>query len=373
MFDSVIDHGEKFRDYKKRKAAKFHEANQQRDSFKVAGAGLITKEQVRAIAHIKPDHLHKAAANIENNRDDIHDMIGKQLSIYPEFKKRGLSAVRDILQGDNAFDPKNEAEDADFTEDDYKAAEKASSEQKKGKKKKSILKRMKKGVKKKVKRALRDSKKQKDGKAMLITIVKYSMIGAGIGLLALSAGPIAMIIGRGLLELSEDIRSMAASSEDDDSKTIDDVISLTVDYLRHVDLKDLQDTSREAFVSLSSSRFNLSSLYDYVDPLVAKRDSGLYDMKCPYDILLDHVSHFLYENDLVESVRSRGDTVQFVCNSNSDHQFVNITRYPLTGMVRFELKDPYSEKSPDPSDERSHTTSIKNAPTERSLTLRTKV
>jgi hypothetical protein len=358
-FDSIKDFGESFRDYKAAKSKKFHAAKEQRDSLQVSGAGLITKEQVRSVSHLKPEHLHMGAANIENNREEIHDIVDKQLAIYPEFKERGLAAVRDILQGDNVFNPKSPEKDADFTEEEYATADK---ETKSRKGKKGIIRRtygkVKKAVKKKIKRTLNDSKKQKDGKSMLTTIIKYSLIGAGIGLLVLSAGPLSMIIGRAMLELSRDFRSLA-SDEDEDYRTVNDVITMTADYLRHVDLEDLKYTSKKAFAALAGSRFALRGIYEELSPVATFDAEGNADLSCPYDILADNVTDYLYSNGLVDSVSERQGNLRFSCNSNADHQYVTLTHYPKLGTVKLELGDAYSEKAPDPSSDRAHTTSIR--------------
>lgn len=289
-----------------RRKADMVEVDKQRNVLVDDGAGVINKESVKALGQIKSEHLHQAAANIDNNRDEAHELIDIQLKDKPNLKERGLNALRDMMEGDGLLDGKHDAEEDDerqatdddgnplFGEDGKALTEKQKKEQasesddedededeedepkpkkKKGKKKK-----------KKHDRAHRDGKKHRDGKALLTMIVKGALIVGAVGLIATAAGPLSMVIARGMLDLYSEMRSLSAAAaaeleKDPDERnydTIDEVITQTVSYLRNMDMNDLHDQSKEMFSAIASGKnvdiYNVT--FSAVLPLAGERPKG---------------------------------------------------------------------------------------------------
>lgn len=302
--DFAHDARETKRQASARRKANQVEVDKQRNVIVDDGAGVINKESVKALGQIKSEHLHQAAANIDNNRDEAIDLVEKQLADKPNLKDRGLEALRDMMEGDGLLDGKHDEDDDErqavddegqplFDEDgqalsekDKKAADSTNpheddeSEDEEEKPKKD------KGKKKKKKhdRSHRDGKKQRDGKAILTTIVKYSLLAGAVGLIAVAAGPLSMVIARGMLDLYSDMRSLSAAAaaeleKDQDERnyeTINEVITQTVSYLRNMDMNDLHDQSKEMFAALASGK-NVdiyNTVFSAVLPLAGERPKG---------------------------------------------------------------------------------------------------
>lgn len=332
------------------------EVDKQRNVIVDDGAGVINKESVKALAVIKSSHLHQAAANIENNRDEVHDLIEVQLRDKPNFKNRGLEALREMMEGGGLLDaPKQPEEDAiegEFEEiNDDKDSEGESSDDhevgdpqytgKDGKPasfsdgrpiKQSDVERFKAAggkvklpkklaksqyvdengdpvfyddgtpmtmqdkaeddfadirkamsVKRSTNRPHKDSKKQRDGKSLLTMIVKGALVAGAVGLIAVAAGPLSMVIARGMLDLYGDMRSLASKAAADMEKsedernydTVDEVITQTVSYLRNMDMDDLHDHSKEMFSALAAQHVDIYQVaFDAILPLVHERPRG---------------------------------------------------------------------------------------------------
>lgn len=276
-----------------RRKANQVEVDKQRNVIVDDGAGVINRESVKALGQIKSTHLHQAAANIDNNRDEAHDVIDMQLKDKPNLKDRGLEALREMMEGDGLLDGKHDAEDDDerqavddegnplfgednkaLTEKDKKAQDAESDEEEEEPKPKK---------KKKNDRSHRDSKKFRDGKAVLGMIVKGALVVGAVGLIAVAAGPLSMVIARGMLDLYGDIRSLSSSAADELAKskdernydTIDELITQTVSYLRNMDMDDLHDQSKEMFAALAAQDVDVYQVaFDAILPLVHERPRG---------------------------------------------------------------------------------------------------
>lgn len=258
--DVVMDGGKSKQEQLAERKEYAAKVDKQRNVMHDEGVGVINKQSVQALAEIKPQHLQQGAVGIENNRDDIRDTVDKQLEAKPELASRGLAAVRDmmggeLLEGERVPDKDDDAEDAEFEEINDAtdaAADDAKPEKKKKKKKK----------KKKHNRAHKDSKKQRDGHAVLGLIAKTALLGAGVTLLALGAGPLGMIVARGMLELWSDMQSLSATAKlsDDDSDTVDEILTQTVSYLKNYDVHDLQEQSETMFSALAGTTEDLYAL-----------------------------------------------------------------------------------------------------------------
>lgn len=126
-------------------------------------------------------------------------------------------------------------------------------------------------------RAHKDSKKQRDGMSVTRTILKYSLLAAGIGLMAVAAGPLTAVIARGLLEYWSDMRSLSSADMDEqNTNTVDELITQTVSYLRNMDHDDLQSQSKDMFTAIAASPnvdvYNIA--FSAVLPWVSERPKG---------------------------------------------------------------------------------------------------
>ena len=105
----------------------------------------------------------------------------------------------------------------------------------------------------------KDSRKVSRGNAVLSAIVKTALIGAGVGLLAVGAGPLALIVAQGLTHVWDSFGPMAAhaGSEDEDVATINEIITQTALYLQNMKTDDLMDNSKTMFKALSSTEVDM--------------------------------------------------------------------------------------------------------------------
>lgn len=105
----------------------------------------------------------------------------------------------------------------------------------------------------------KDSRKVSRGNAVLSAIVKTALLGAGVGLLAVGAGPLALIVAQGLTNVWDSFGPMAAhaGSEDEDVATINEIITQTALYLQNMKTDDLMDNSKTMFKALSSTEVDL--------------------------------------------------------------------------------------------------------------------
>lgn len=311
--DTKISTKESRKDRTKRSKETMAEVDKQRKILTDDGAGVINRESVKALENIKPEHLKRGANNIDENRDEIHDVVDAKAKDKPHLFDRGLSAVRDLMQGDAASthdddnrsegdketDPDRQAVDADgqpefdadgkpITEgdkandpelsDDADEEEEDEEEDKKSKKKKKKGKKDKKGGK-----GHKDKKKQRDGKAVLGFVVKAAILGAGVTMLALGAGPLGMIVARGLLDTWEDFKGIASTAadgnmtpEEQNYQTVNEIITQTQSYLRNMDMDDLHAQSKEMFSAIASSHVDVyGTVFNAALPLVGERPKGI--------------------------------------------------------------------------------------------------
>ncbi len=105
----------------------------------------------------------------------------------------------------------------------------------------------------------KDSRKVSRGNAVLNAIVKTALLSAGVGLLAVGAGPLALIVAQGLTNVWDSFGPMAAhaGSEDEDVATINEIITQTALYLQNMKTDDLMDNSKTMFKALSSTEVDL--------------------------------------------------------------------------------------------------------------------
>ena len=359
----AINGKESKKDAAARRKAEGLEVDAQRNTMHVEGAGVINKESVKALALITPQHLQQAAANIDNNRGEVHEMVKHAFADKPKLLERGLASVRDMMQGgllddDDAIegefeeiDEDSQATDVDGTPlhdeqgnavtrkqakesqtqgqdglwrnkkgdtatyDDGRPITKAHMDdfdRNKGVFKKrrgddkpyldengekqyfddgdemtigdrreldyEDIRKARAGSRKKgANRAHKDSKKQRDGMSVTRTILKYSLLAAGIGLMAVAAGPLTAIIARGLLEYWSDMRSLSSADMDEqNTNTVDELITQTVSYLRNMDHDDLQSQSNDMFTAIAASPnvdvYNIA--FSSVLPWVSERPKG---------------------------------------------------------------------------------------------------
>ncbi len=232
--------------------------------IKDEGAGIINKESVNALSKLEPYHLATGALKISENRADIRDTVIDTLKDKPEIATTGLEGIRERMRGeghgignedededdidlDDVDDPDS---DLDDDMDDYEAYQndkKKGPEDLKGKKDS------------KGKKGLKDKRKQGASNVILHHVVKIALLGAGVALLAAGAGPLAMIIGKGLSELWDGIGPMATAASlpdyepnDEDTDTINEIISQTVDYLRTLNTNDLEESTDMMFKAVAS-------------------------------------------------------------------------------------------------------------------------
>lgn len=297
-----------------------------RNTMHDEGAGTINKQSVQALAQIKTVHLNQGAANINNNRDEIHGLIDQQVVARPHLFERGLASVRDMMGGhlldddviDGEFeDVTDQSQDVDedgqpLADEEGKPISKKQAKKnkqeagpdpsleddeeeekpgKKGKKgeadddeddetpeEKAERKRK---EKKKKKKKEKDKKKKRDGQAVLTMIVKMSLLGAGVALLAIGAGPLGMVIGRGLLDIWGDMQSATAAAlpdktkEEEDHDTVDEIINHTVNYMRNMNMQDLHDSSKHMFSALAANHADVyGECFKAVLPFTNERPTG---------------------------------------------------------------------------------------------------
>lgn len=360
----AINGKESRKDAAARRKAEGLEVDAQRNTMHVEGAGVINKESVKALALIRPQHLQQAAANIDNNRDEVHEMVKHAFADKPKLLERGLASVRDMMQGgllddDDAIegefeeiDEDSQATDADGTplhdEQGNAVTRKQAKESQTQDRDKPFIGRNGKpatftdgspilqsdvdrfndsggvvslpkkfgkapyadadgnptfyedgsimtmqdkaeddfadirkalSVKRSPNRAHKDSKKQRDGMSVTRSIIKYGLLAAGIGLMAVAAGPLTAVIARGLLEYWSDMRSLSSADADKDEQntnTVDELITQTVSYLRNMDHDDLQSQSKDMFTAIAASPsvdvYNIA--FSAVLPWVSERPKG---------------------------------------------------------------------------------------------------
>lgn len=314
----------------------------QRQTLEIEGAGVINKESINALATIKPHDMQKAAVNIDNNREDIHEAVDNGFKGKEELLSRGLATIRDIMSGNGQKDQQEDntdIEDAEFTEVDDDAdhpdkpwkdaqgnshtfddgrpitnAHMRDYDERQGKPVKrkgddkpfvgedgkkqyfddgdeitvgdrrqlddEDIRKARAGKRAKpADRAHSDSKKLRDGKSVLLTVLKYSLLAGGVAAIAFGAGPLAAIIGRGMLDIWQDMpnRSMAAADddEDEDRKTVDEIITQSISYLKNYELEDLHDVSKQMFKSLASAEPDKYALtVTALQPYIVGRPTG---------------------------------------------------------------------------------------------------
>ena len=309
--DVKLSTKESRKDATKRSKEKMAEVDKQRKILTDDGAGVINRESVKALEGIKPEHLKRAANNIDENRDEIHDVVDAKAKDKPHLFDRGLGAIRDLMQGDGKAsndddmrsegdkesDPERQAvnsegepefdadgkpitegdkaNDPDLSDDedeDDEDEEKSSKKKKKGKKDK------------KGNKGHKDKKKQRDGKAVLGFVVKAAILGAGVTMLALGAGPLGMIVARGLLDTWEDFKGIAATAadgeltlEEQNYNTVNEIITQTQSYLRNMDMDDLHAQSKEMFSAIASTPGHdvYGTVFNAALPVVGDRPKGV--------------------------------------------------------------------------------------------------
>lgn len=77
-------------------------ANLNRDS-----AAVINPHSIKALQHIKPQHLVQASRDIDTNRKQIIDVVGERVQEHPKLFDRGLKAMDKMFQGAKKLTPKD--------------------------------------------------------------------------------------------------------------------------------------------------------------------------------------------------------------------------------------------------------------------------
>jgi hypothetical protein len=274
--------------------------DKQRMTMHDEGAGTINKQSVMALSQIRPEQLRQGAANINSNREEIHGLIDQEMQARPNLYGRGLASVRDMMHGGLLDD---DVEDAEFEEVDEAQAEDDDGNPLNDEDGKPITKKQKKErdaelgpdpsledededddedrkKKKKKKKGKKDKKKQRDGQAVLTSIAKFALLGAGVALLAVGAGPLGMVIGRGLMDLWTSIESNAAANpqktqEEIDHDTVDEILTHTVSYMRNMQLEDMRQSSEHLFEAIAADQLDIyNECFSACLPLVQGRPKG---------------------------------------------------------------------------------------------------
>lgn len=272
--------------------------DKQRMTMHDEGAGTINKQSVMALSQIRPEQLRQGAANINSNREEIHGLIDHEMQARPNLYGRGLASVREMMQGGLLDD---DVEDADFEELDDAQAEDEDGNPLNDEDGKPITNKQKKErdvevgpdpskedgedddspkKKKKKKKGKKDKKKQRDGQAVLTSIAKFALLGAGVALLAVGAGPLGMIIGRGLLDVWTSVEANAANTgektqEEIDHDTVDEILTHTVSYMRNMHLDDIRQSSDHLFEAIAATNLDIyNECFSACLPLVQGRPKG---------------------------------------------------------------------------------------------------
>lgn len=319
MSKKRVDGKESRKEAGQRRAAEGVKVDKQRNTMHDEGAGTINKQSVMALSNIRPEQLKQGATNINNNRDEIHGLVDQEMQRRPNLYGRGLASVRDMMQGgmldDDVIDGEYEEVDDDSQAEDKdgsplhdeegkpiskkqkRAAEDDAGpdpslddddeEQPRSKKKKrerseETDEERKKRKKKKKKKKGKDEKKKRDGMAVLTAVAKFALLGAGVALLAIGAGPLGMVIGRGLMDMWSSIESNAASSpektqEELDHDTVEEILTQTTSYMKNMDLNDLHQSSQHLFKAIAAHDPNIdiyNECFSTLLPLVKERPKG---------------------------------------------------------------------------------------------------
>lgn len=319
MSKKRVDGRESRKDAGKRRAEEGLKVDKQRNTMHDEGAGTINKQSVMALSQIRPEQLKQGATNINNNRDEIHGLVDQEIQRRPNLFGRGLASVRDMMQGgmldDDVIDGEFEEVDDDTQAEDkdgmplhdadgkpISKKQKRANEDEAGddpsldpddedddkprsKKKKSDLagesedeRRARKKKKKKKKK--KDEKRKRDGQAVLTAVAKFALLGAGVALLAIGAGPLGMVIGRGLMDMWSSIESTAASAidktqEEIDHDTVEEILTQTTSYMKNMDLNDLHQSSTHLFKAIASTDIDIyNECFSTLLPLVKERPKG---------------------------------------------------------------------------------------------------
>lgn len=113
-----------------------------------------------------------------------------------------------------------------------------------------------------VKKGKSKSKSRKDipkrtaGKTLLFHTIKIALLLAGTAGLALGAGPFAMIVGRGLMniwdDMGDEIMGVANAAEADRRKVMVEVLNQTSDYIRFMDKADIEESSEIMYKAIAT-------------------------------------------------------------------------------------------------------------------------
>lgn len=102
----------------------------------------------------------------------------------------------------------------------------------------------------------KDISKRTAGKTLLFHTVKIALLLAGTAGLALGAGPFAMIIGRGLMniwdDMGDEIMGVANAAEADRRKVMVEVLNQTSDYIRFMDKADIEESSEIMYKAIAT-------------------------------------------------------------------------------------------------------------------------
>lgn len=102
----------------------------------------------------------------------------------------------------------------------------------------------------------KDISKRTAGKTLLFHTVKIALLLAGTAGLALGAGPFAMIVGRGLMniwdDMGDEIMGVANAAEADRRKVMVEVLNQTSDYIRFMDKADIEESSEIMYKAIAT-------------------------------------------------------------------------------------------------------------------------
>lgn len=144
-------------------------------------------------------------------------------------------------------DAEHDDEDEDPDEDDWEDDEEPVKNRKsKSKSRKDNPKR----------KSRKDIPKRTAGKTLLFHTIKIALLLAGTAGLALGAGPFAMIVGRGLMniwdDMGDEIMGVANAAEADRRKVMVEVLNQTSDYMRFMDKADIEESSEIMYKAIAT-------------------------------------------------------------------------------------------------------------------------
>ncbi len=288
---------------------------QQVKAVKAAGAGVINQESVNAMSRVTPQQLAAASITIKEKRNEILDEVEESLKDSPSLLVEGAEGLSELMRGeggegdgdnfpkplgeeddedadsvsdvdsdgdsdggdpdsdddgdeDDDFD--DDEEDADFDDedddfdfdddedDDYEDEDDDYDDDYDDRRSRKSRK----SNKSRNKGRGRNVTKRSAAKTLLFHLVKVAIVTAGISALAIGAGPIAMVVGRSMLDMwdayGQDMMGTASAGDDtatfteDHRRILGEVLTQTSDFMRFMNKDDLEEGSKIMFKAIAT-------------------------------------------------------------------------------------------------------------------------